>query len=98
MPLTVLASVSLLALVVTGRPLLAPDPRLCVPLVGWGLPGAHDCLLSVEASGEVQNAVQAIIESRLGYVRSFESESDSPLFLMIVIFISPLPFFHFDRC
>jgi hypothetical protein len=33
MPLTVLASVSLLALVVTGRPILAPDPRLCVSVV-----------------------------------------------------------------
>jgi len=48
MPLTVLASVSLLALVVTGHPVLVPDSRF------------------VEASGEVQNAVQAIIESRLG--------------------------------
>ncbi|KAF9781137.1 hypothetical protein BJ322DRAFT_254418 [Thelephora terrestris] len=48
MPLTVLASVSLLALVVTGRPIMTPDPRF------------------VEASGEVHNAVQAIIESRLG--------------------------------
>ncbi|KAF9777468.1 hypothetical protein BJ322DRAFT_573379 [Thelephora terrestris] len=53
MPLTVLASVSLLALVVTGRPIMTPDPRF------------------VEASGEVHNAVQAIIESRLGYVRRF---------------------------
>jgi len=73
MPLTVLASVSLLALVVTGRPVLDPDPRLCVPsvlrrFVTVFIPLSLS-LFSVEASGEVHNAVLAIIESRLGYVR-----------------------------
>ena len=68
MPLTVLASVSLLALVVTGRPILAPDPRLYVPFCPVAVSGIHHRSLSIEASGEVQNAVHAIIESRLGYV------------------------------
>lgn len=79
MPLTVLASVSLLALVVTGRPILAPDPRLCVSFVGCRLSSAHDCSFSVEASGDVQNAVQAIIESRLGYVCCFNYFHDRRL-------------------
>ena len=38
---------------------------------------AHRSPFSVEASGEVHDAVQAIIESRLGYVRRFQL--DSPL-------------------
>lgn len=45
----------------------------------------HHRPFSVEASGEVHNAVQAIIESRLGYVRRFQL--DSPLFPMIVAVI-----------
>jgi len=48
---------------------------------------AYHSPFSVEASGEVHNAVQAIIESRLGYVRDFQL--DSPLFPMIVVVITP---------
>lgn len=72
MPLTVLASVSLLALVVTGRPIPDPGPRLYVSSVWQWIPASSLLPRSVEASGKVHNAVQAIIESRLGYVRRFQ--------------------------
>jgi len=91
MPLTVLASVSLLALVVTGRPILDPDPRLCVPSVRRWFTNVLISLFSIEATGEVHNAVQAIIESRLGYV-----QLDPPPFPMIVAAVttSSLPLFN----
>lgn len=67
----------------------------CLPLVYRRV---HRSLFSVEASGEVHNAVQAIIESRLGYVRRVQL--DSPLLFMIVA-VTPLhslPLYAFDWC
>ena len=81
-------SVSLLVLVVTGRPILASDPRLCVSSFSQWFTGVLVALPpALKHLGRFTMPSRRLLSLDLGYVHRFQL--DSPLLPIVLALISP---------